>query len=57
MSVRTANALVNARITTIRELVQRTESDLLKSKDFGRKSLQEVKAILAEMGLMLGMRL
>jgi len=57
MSVRTANALQNANIQTIRDLVQRTEADLLKSKDFGRKSLKEVKEILGEMGLMLGMRL
>ncbi len=57
MSVRTANALVNARITTIRELVQRTEADLLKTKDFGRKSLLEVKDILSRLGLSLGMRL
>jgi hypothetical protein len=57
LSVRTANCLQNAQITTIRELVQRTEMDLLKSKNFGRKSLLEVKEILANMGLSLGMRL
>jgi hypothetical protein len=57
LSVRTANALANAQITTIGQLVQRTEADLLKTKDFGRKSLLEIKEILAEMGLSLGMRL
>jgi uncharacterized protein YneF (UPF0154 family) len=56
LSVRTANALQNARIKTIGELVQRTESDLLKSNGFGRQSLKEVKEILAELGLTLGMR-
>ena len=53
----TAQALLNAKIETIGALVQRTESELLKTRGFGRKSLQEVKDILAEMGLSLGMRL
>jgi hypothetical protein len=57
LSVRTANALQHANITTIRQLVQRTESELLKGKNFGRQSLREVKEILAELGLQLGMRL
>ena len=57
LSVRTANGLQNARIRTIRDLVQKTEADLLKVRNFGRQSLKEVKEILAEMGLSLGMRL
>ena len=56
LSVRTANCLKNADITTIRELVQRTETDMLKMKNFGRQCLREVKEILAELGLSLGMR-
>jgi hypothetical protein len=57
LSVRTANALQTARLTTIRELVQCSEGDLLKLPGFARQSLKEVKEILAEMGLGLGMRL
>ncbi|MFT3699939.1 MAG: DNA-directed RNA polymerase subunit alpha C-terminal domain-containing protein [Kofleriaceae bacterium] len=57
LSVRTANCLQNAQVRTIRELVQRTEADLLKERNFARKSLKEVKEILAEMGLSLGMKL
>jgi hypothetical protein len=57
LSVRTANALQHAGITTIGQLVQRTESEMLKLKSFGRSSLKEVKEILAEMGLQLGMKL
>jgi DNA-directed RNA polymerase subunit alpha len=56
LSVRSYNCLKNANITTIRELVQRTEVDMLKTKNFGRKSLNEIKEILASMGLSLGMR-
>ena len=56
LSVRSYNCLKNANITTIRELVQRTEADMLKTKNFGRKSLNEIKEILASMGLSLGMR-
>src|SRR5215813_5880389 len=57
LSVRSANCLQNANITLIGELVQRTEQDMLKTKNFGRKSLKEIKEILAEMGLNLGMRI
>jgi DNA-directed RNA polymerase subunit alpha len=57
LSVRSANCLKNANISLIGELVQRTESEMLKTKNFGRKSLNEIKAILEEMGLSLGMKL
>jgi DNA-directed RNA polymerase subunit alpha len=57
LSVRSANCLQNANIRYIGELVQRTESEMLKTKNFGRKSLQEIKEILAEMGLSLGMKI
>ncbi len=57
LSVRSANCLKNAGIKTIGELVQRTEAEMLKTKNFGRKSLNEIKEILAEMGLTLGMKL
>jgi len=57
LSVRSANCLQNANITLIGELVQRTEAEMLKTKNFGRKSLKEIKEILAEMGLSLGMRI
>jgi len=57
LSVRSANCLKNAEITLIGELVQKTEAEMLKTKNFGRKSLNEIKAILAEMGLSLGMKL
>jgi DNA-directed RNA polymerase subunit alpha len=56
LSVRSYNCLKNANITTIRELVQKTEQDMLKTKNFGRKSLNEIKEILSSMGLSLGMR-
>jgi DNA-directed RNA polymerase subunit alpha len=56
LSVRSYNCLKNANITTIRELVQKTESEMLKTKNFGRKSLNEIKEILATMGLGLGMK-
>ena len=57
LSVRSSNCLKNANITLIGELVQRTEPEMLKTKNFGRKSLNEIKAILEEMGLSLGMKL
>jgi DNA-directed RNA polymerase subunit alpha len=57
LSVRSANCLQNANITLIGELVQRTEQDMLKTKNFGRKSLKEIKEILATMGLSLGMKI
>jgi DNA-directed RNA polymerase subunit alpha len=57
LSVRSYNCLKNANIRTIRELVQKTEPEMLKTKNFGRKSLNEIKDILASMGLSLGMRL
>ena len=57
LSVRSANCLQNANIRYIGELVQRTEAEILKTKNFGRKSLKEIKEILAEMGLSLGMKL
>jgi DNA-directed RNA polymerase subunit alpha len=56
LSVRSYNCLKNANITTIRELVQKTEQEMLKTKNFGRKSLNEIKEILTAMGLGLGMR-
>src|SRR5438876_9911200 len=57
LSVRASNCLKTANIRTIADLVQRTESELLKTKNFGKKSLNEIKTILGEMGLALGMRL
>jgi DNA-directed RNA polymerase subunit alpha len=57
LSVRASNCLKTANIRTIADLVQRTESELLKTKNFGKKSLNEIKTILGEMGLSLGMRL
>lgn len=56
LSVRSYNCLKNANIRTIRELVHKTEAEMLKTKNFGRKSLNEIKEILANMGLGLGMR-
>jgi DNA-directed RNA polymerase subunit alpha len=56
LSVRSYNCLKNADIKTIRELVQKTEMEMLKTKNFGRKSLNEIKEILSEMGLGLGMK-
>ena len=56
LSVRSYNCLKNANIRTIRELVQKTEAEMLKTKNFGRKSLNEIKEILHTMGLSLGMR-
>ena len=57
LSVRSYNCLKNANILTIRELVQKTETEMLKTKNFGRKSLNEIKEILQTMGLSLGMKL
>ena len=57
LSVRSANCLQNAKINLIGELVQKTDAEMLKTKDFGRKSLNEIKAILSDMGLSLGMKL
>ena len=56
LSVRSYNCLKNAEIRTIRELVQKTEPEMLRTKNFGRKSLNEIKEILLDMGLNLGMR-
>ncbi|MFT4571336.1 MAG: DNA-directed RNA polymerase subunit alpha [Candidatus Binatia bacterium] len=57
LSVRSANCLQNADLKYVGELVQKTESEMLKTKNFGRKSLLEIKELLVEMGLQLGMRL
>jgi DNA-directed RNA polymerase subunit alpha len=57
LSVRSANCLKNANITYIGELVQRTEAEMLKTKNFGRKSLNEIKQLLEEMELSLGMKI
>jgi len=56
LSVRAANCLKNANIKTIADLVQKSEMEMLKTKNFGKKSLNEIKEILAEMGLHLGMK-
>jgi len=56
-SVRSQNCLQNADIKYIGELVQKTEQEMLKTKNFGHKSLNEIKEILRDMGLELGMRL
>jgi DNA-directed RNA polymerase subunit alpha len=57
LSVRSANCLKNAGINMIGELVQKTEAEMLKTKNFGRKSLNEIKEILVESGLNFGMKL
>jgi DNA-directed RNA polymerase subunit alpha len=57
LSVRAANCLQAANIKYIGDLVQKTEAEMLKTKNFGRKSLKEIKDILNSMGLSLGMRL
>jgi DNA-directed RNA polymerase subunit alpha len=57
LSVRSANCLENADIKYIGELVQRSEAEMLRTKNFGRKSLNEIKEILSEMGLSLGLKL
>ncbi len=57
LSVRSANCLKNANIKTIHELVQKTEGEMLRTKNFGRKSLNEIKEVLSTMGLSFGMKL
>ena len=57
LSVRSMNCLANANIIRIGDLVEKTEGEMLKTKNFGRKSLREIKEILSEMGLSLGMKL
>lgn len=57
LSVRAQNCLQNAGIRTVGELVQRTEAEMMKTKNFGRKSLKEIKDALADLNLSLGMRL
>ena len=55
LSVRSANSLKNANIHTLRDLVRRTEKDMLETKNFGKKSLEEVQEVLDKLGLSLGM--
>jgi DNA-directed RNA polymerase subunit alpha len=57
LSVRSANCLKNASIQNIKELVQKTEQEILQTKNFGRKSLNEIKEVLEGMGLRLGMNI
>jgi DNA-directed RNA polymerase subunit alpha len=57
LSVRSANCLKNAEIHKIFQLVSKTEAEMLRTKNFGRKSLNEIKEVLTEMGLQLGMKL
>ncbi|MEX2264672.1 MAG: DNA-directed RNA polymerase subunit alpha [Bryobacteraceae bacterium] len=57
LSVRSYNCLKNANIQTIGELIQKTEADMLRTKNFGRKSLNEIKEILSNMGFSLGMKI
>ncbi|MBI5376249.1 MAG: DNA-directed RNA polymerase subunit alpha [Candidatus Schekmanbacteria bacterium] len=57
LSVRSQNCLKNANIRTIGELVQKTEQEMLKTKNFGRKSLNEIKQLMTQMGLSLGMKI
>ncbi len=57
LSVRSANCLKNANIKTIYELIQKTEGEMLRTKNFGRKSLNEIKEVLSTMGLNFGMKL
>jgi DNA-directed RNA polymerase subunit alpha len=57
LSVRSSNCLKNANIRTVVELVQKTEGDLLKTRNFGKKSLNEIKGLLADMSLTLGMKI
>jgi DNA-directed RNA polymerase subunit alpha len=56
LSLRAHNCLKNANIQTVGELVRNTEAEILRTKYFGRKSLNEIKQVLANMGLSLGMR-
>src|SRR4029079_1498552 len=55
LSVRSANSLKNANIHTLRDLVRRSEKDMLETKNFGKKSLEEVQEVLDKLGLSLGM--
>jgi DNA-directed RNA polymerase subunit alpha len=57
LSVRSANCLKNADIHKIWQLVSKSEAEMLKTKNFGRKSLNEIKDVLSEMGLSLGMKM
>ncbi len=57
LSVRSANCLKNAEILKLYQLVKKSEAEMLKTKNFGRKSLNEIKEVLTEMGLSLGMKL
>jgi len=57
LSVRAYNCLKSAGINTIAELIQKTENELLKTKNFGKRSLEEIKEVLTKMGLKLGMRI
>ena len=57
LSVRSSNCLKNAEILKLYQLVQKTETEMLKTKNFGRKSLNEIKEVLGEMGLSFGMKL
>ena len=57
LSVRSYNCLKNANIQTIAELIQKTDGEMLKTRNFGRKSLNEIKEILEDMGLHLGMKI
>ncbi|MEM7589473.1 MAG: DNA-directed RNA polymerase subunit alpha, partial [Myxococcota bacterium] len=57
LSVRSSHCLANAGVHQVGDLVQRTESEMLKTKNFGRKSLKEIKETLEQMGLSLGMHL
>ena len=56
LSIRPRNALKDARVETVGQLVQKTESELLRMKNFGRKSLREIRETLGSMGLFLGMQ-
>jgi DNA-directed RNA polymerase subunit alpha len=57
LSVRAANCLNNANITTVGELAAKTEAEMLKYRNFGKKSLTEIKDKLAELGVSLGMEI
>ncbi len=57
LSVRSSNCLKNANIRTVADLIQKTEADLLKTRNFGKKSLNEIKTILADMNLSLGTKI
>ena len=56
LSVRAANCLNNANITTVGQLAQKTEAEMLKYRNFGKKSLNEIKEKLTQLGLSLGMK-